>query len=148
MNLTVYQCICHLCMADFCKLLKGGCPPSPPQGKAQICAKRVNKNEFCWEKKKRKKKYCWVFVCLSVSLLAIQCTINNQNQLFHAPPPPPPPLHPPYNNRGSCTKRPYGGCSIPRLTNCFPQPGTRITEATRLFRPHRRGSGCGNPSSQ
>ena len=43
-------------MADFCKLLMGGCPPSPPQGKAQICAKRVNKNEFCWGKKKKKKK--------------------------------------------------------------------------------------------
>ena len=42
-------------MADFCKLLMGGCPPSPPQGKPQICAKRVNKNEFCWEKKKKKK---------------------------------------------------------------------------------------------
>ena len=56
MNLTVYQCICHLCMADFCKLLMGGCPPSPPQGKAQICAKRVNKNELCWGKKKNKQK--------------------------------------------------------------------------------------------
>ena len=43
-------------MADFCKLLMGGCPPSPPQGKAKTCAKRVNKNELCWKKKIKKNK--------------------------------------------------------------------------------------------
>ena len=46
-------------MADFCKLLMGGGPPHPPhphppQGKAKTCAKRVNKNELCWQKKKKK----------------------------------------------------------------------------------------------
>ena len=48
MNLTVYQCTCHLRMADFCKLLMGGGGGGGGGGKAQICAKRVNKDELCW----------------------------------------------------------------------------------------------------
>ena len=61
-------------MADFCKLLMGGCPPSPPQGKAKTCAKRVNKNELCWQKKKKKKKVNYYVTTIHLAVKLSQIT--------------------------------------------------------------------------
>ena len=59
------------------------------------------------------------------------------------------PFRGPHKKRGSYRKRPYGGNSSQAVTSRFPQTGKQNFRGSRgRFRPHNRGRGHGNPSSQ